>query len=151
MYHPCHCFAIYGICRVTLKSRLSARCPGPVAVHGDQNLPVRSRQAIRRISNFKGGIKGDASVAVKYDDACDPKCVVAVANKVVNDGIKYVIGHLCSFHTASLLISRRRRYPDDNPSAATALELTARGYNSICARPASTLTVNARQSIFWRR
>ncbi len=47
----------------------------------------------------KGGIKGDKLVGVEYDDACDPKQAVAVANKIVNDGIKYVIGHLCSSST----------------------------------------------------
>ncbi|WP_256061212.1 NlpC/P60 family protein, partial [Klebsiella pneumoniae] len=31
--------------------------------------------------------------------ACDPKQAVAVANKIVNDGIQYVIGHLCSSST----------------------------------------------------
>lgn len=40
------------------------------------------------------GIKGDKLVGVEYDDACDPKQAVAVANKIVNDGIKYVIGHV---------------------------------------------------------
>ncbi|STL23444.1 Leucine-specific transport system [Escherichia coli] len=54
-----------------------------------------ARQAIKDI-NAKGGIKGDKLVGVEYDDACDPKQAVAVANKIVNDGIKYVIGHLCS-------------------------------------------------------
>ncbi|MGS9112114.1 ABC transporter substrate-binding protein, partial [Salmonella enterica subsp. enterica serovar Infantis] len=52
-----------------------------------------AEQAIADI-NSKGGIKGDKLVAVKYDDAFDPKQAVAVANKLVNDGIKYVIGHL---------------------------------------------------------
>ena len=34
--------------------------------------------------------------AIKYDDACDLNKQFAVANKVVNDGVKYVISHLCS-------------------------------------------------------
>ncbi|EFP7128241.1 branched-chain amino acid ABC transporter substrate-binding protein [Shigella flexneri] len=56
---------------------------------------------------------------------------VAVANKVVNDGIKYVIGHLCSSSTqpASDI------YEDEGilmiTPAATAPELTARGYQLI--------------------
>lgn len=70
---------------------------GPVAQYGDQEF-TGAEQAIADI-NAKGGIKGDKLVAVKYDDACDPKQAVAVANKVVNDGIKYVIGHLCSSST----------------------------------------------------
>ncbi|EAN6630279.1 branched-chain amino acid ABC transporter substrate-binding protein [Salmonella enterica] len=102
---------------------------GPVAQYGDQEF-TGAEQAIADI-NAKGGIKGDKLVAVKYDDACDPKQAVAVANKVVNDGIKYVIGHLCSSSTqpASDI------YEDEGilmiTPAATAPELTARGYNLI--------------------
>ena len=65
---------------------------GPVAQYGDQEF-TGAEQAVADI-NAKGGIKGNKLQIVKYDDACDPKQAVAVANKVVNDGIKYVIGHL---------------------------------------------------------
>lgn len=70
---------------------------GPIAQWGDMEFNG-ARQAIKDI-NAKGGIKGDKLVGVEYDDACDPKQAVAVANKIVNDGIKYVIGHLCSSST----------------------------------------------------
>lgn len=89
-----------------------------------------AEQAVADI-NAKGGIKGNKLQIVKYDDACDPKQAVAVANKVVNDGIKYVIGHLCSSSTqpASDI------YEDEGilmiTPAATAPELTARGYQLI--------------------
>ncbi len=69
----------------------------PVAQYGDQEF-TGAEQAVADI-NAKGGIKGNKLQIVKYDDACDPKQAVAVANKVVNDGIKYVIGHLCSSST----------------------------------------------------
>ena len=99
---------------------------GPVAQWGDMEFNG-ARQAIKDI-NAKGGIKGDKLVGVEYDDACDPKQAVAVANKIVNDGIQYVIGHLCSSSTqpASDI------YEDEGilmiTPAATAPELTARGY-----------------------
>lgn len=102
---------------------------GPVAQYGDQEF-TGAEQAIADI-NAKGGVKGDKLVMVKYDDACDPKQAVAVANKVVNDGIKYVIGHLCSSSTqpASDI------YEDEGilmiTPAATAPELTARGYSLV--------------------
>lgn len=89
-----------------------------------------ARQAIKDI-NAKGGIKGDKLVGVEYDDACDPKQAVAVANKIVNDGIKYVIGHLCSSSTqpASDI------YEDEGilmiSPGATNPELTQRGYQYI--------------------
>ncbi|MGK7499135.1 ABC transporter substrate-binding protein, partial [Salmonella enterica] len=56
------------------------------------------RQAIKDI-NAKGGIKGDKLVGVEYDGGCDPKQAVALANKIDNDGIQYVIGHLSSSST----------------------------------------------------
>ena len=102
---------------------------GPVAQYGDQEFSGAT-QAVADI-NAKGGIKGNKLEIVKYDDACDPKQAVAVANKVVNDGIKYVIGHLCSSSTqpASDI------YEDEGilmiTPAATAPELTARGYKLI--------------------
>ena len=102
---------------------------GPVAQYGDQEF-TGAEQAVADI-NAKGGIKGNKLQIVKYDDACDPKQAVAVANKVVNDGIKYVIGHLCSSSTqpASDI------YEDEGilmiTPAATAPELTARSYQLI--------------------
>lgn len=51
--------------------------------------------AIEQI-NQAGGVNGSMLEAVTYDDACDPKQAVAVANKIVNDGIRFVVGHLCS-------------------------------------------------------
>jgi len=102
---------------------------GPVAQYGDQEF-TGAEQAVADI-NAKGGINGDKLVITKYDDACDPKQAVAVANKVVNDGVKYVIGHLCSSSTqpASDI------YEDEGiimiTPAATAPELTARGYKLV--------------------
>jgi branched-chain amino acid transport system substrate-binding protein len=102
---------------------------GPVAQYGDMEF-TGARQAIADI-NAKGGVKGDKLVAVEYDDACDPKQAVAVANKVINDGIRYVIGHLCSSSTqpASDI------YEDEGvimiTPAATNADLTTRGYKMI--------------------
>ncbi|MDF7679605.1 branched-chain amino acid ABC transporter substrate-binding protein [Enterobacteriaceae bacterium ESL0689] len=102
---------------------------GPVAQYGDQEF-TGAEQAVADI-NAKGGIKGNKLQIVKYDDACDPKQAVAVANKVVNDGIRYVIGHLCSSSTqpASDI------YEEDGilmiTPAATAPDLTSRGYKLV--------------------
>lgn len=102
---------------------------GSVAQYGEQEF-TGARQAIADI-NAKGGIKGDKLKMLEYDDACDPKQAVAVANQVVNDGVKYVIGHLCSSSTqpASDI------YEDEGilmiTPAATAPELTSRGYQNV--------------------
>nr|BFE90958.1 hypothetical protein GCM10020185_14940 [Pseudomonas brassicacearum subsp. brassicacearum] len=59
------------------------------------------------------------------------KQAVAVANKVVNDGVKFVVGHLCSSSTqpASDI------YEDEGvvmiTPAATSPDITARGYKMI--------------------
>ncbi|WP_437610471.1 branched-chain amino acid ABC transporter substrate-binding protein [Erwinia sp. V71] len=102
---------------------------GPVAQYGDMEF-TGAKQAIEDI-NAKGGVNGNKLVGVEYDDACDPKQAVAVANKVINDGIRYVIGHLCSSSTqpASDI------YEDEGiimiTPAATAPELTTRGYKLV--------------------
>jgi len=46
--------------------------------------------------NAKGGLLGQQLKLVVGDDACDPKQAVAVANKLVKDGVKFVAGHYCS-------------------------------------------------------
>jgi branched-chain amino acid transport system substrate-binding protein len=46
--------------------------------------------------NAKGGILGQNVRLIIGDDACDPEQAVAIANKLVNDGIVFVVGHFCS-------------------------------------------------------
>ena len=125
----CIALAFSTMAQSDIKVAVVGAMSGPVAQYGDQEF-TGAEQAVADI-NAKGGIKGEKLQIVKYDDACDPKQAVAVANKVVNDGIKYVIGHLCSSSTqpASDL------YEDEGilmiTPAATAPELTARGYKLI--------------------
>lgn len=81
----------------TLKIGLAGPATGPVAQYGDmQKIGVMA--AIDDI-NKAGGINGMQLEGVIYDDACDPKQAVAVANKIVNDGVMHVVGHLCSSST----------------------------------------------------
>lgn len=51
--------------------------------------------AIEQI-NAAGGVLGKQLEAVVVDDACEPKQGPVVANRIVNDGIHYVVGHVCS-------------------------------------------------------
>lgn len=46
--------------------------------------------------NADGGVLGKKIEVVVMDDACEPKQGPVVANRVVNDGHHYVIGHVCS-------------------------------------------------------
>jgi branched-chain amino acid transport system substrate-binding protein len=121
--------ACHSLAADSIKIGIAGPKTGPVAQYGDMQFSG-ARMAIEQI-NAKGGVDGKPLVAVEYDDACDPKQAVAVANKVVNDGVKFVVGHLCSSSTqpASDI------YEDEGiimiTPAATSPELTARGYKMI--------------------
>ena len=113
----------------TIKIGIAGPKTGPVTQYGDMQF-TGAKQAIADI-NAKGGVDGKKLEAVEYDDACDPKQAVAVANKVVNDGVKFVVGHLCSSSTQP----PSDIYEDEGiimiTPAATAPEITARGYKNI--------------------
>ncbi|MGL4932431.1 MAG: ABC transporter substrate-binding protein, partial [Aeromonas sp.] len=81
----------------TIKIGIAGPVTGPVAQYGDMQF-TGGKMAVEQI-NKAGGIAGKQIEAIVYDDACDPKQAVAVANKVVNDGVKFVVGHLCSDNT----------------------------------------------------
>ena len=102
---------------------------GQVAQYGDMEF-AGATLAVEQI-NKAGGVAGKKIEAVLYDDACDPKQAVAVANKVVNDGIKFVVGHLCS--DSSLAASDV--YEDEGvlmvTPASTSPKVSQRGYELV--------------------
>lgn len=81
----------------TVKIAIAGPMTGPVTQYGDM-VKAGALTAIEQI-NAAGGAGGHKLEAVIMDDSCEPKQAVAVANKVVSDGIKYVIGHVCSGST----------------------------------------------------
>lgn len=81
----------------TIKIALAGPVTGPAAQYGEMLLNG-ANLAIENI-NKAGGVNGSMLEGVVYDDACDPKQAVAVANKIVNDEIQFVVGHLCSSST----------------------------------------------------
>ncbi|MCW8827214.1 MAG: branched-chain amino acid ABC transporter substrate-binding protein [Gammaproteobacteria bacterium] len=81
----------------SIKIALVGPTTGPVAQYGDMQM-TGAKMAVERI-NATGGVNGQKLEAVVLDDVCEPKQAVAAANKVVNQGIKYVVGHLCSGST----------------------------------------------------
>ena len=89
-----------------------------------------AEQAVADI-NAAGGVLGKKLALEADDDACDPKQAVAVANKIVNDNVKFVVGHLCSSSTqpASDI------YEDEGilmiTAASTSPDITSRGYELI--------------------
>jgi branched-chain amino acid transport system substrate-binding protein len=67
---------------------------GPLASLGEHML-AGARQAVEDL-NAKGGVLGEKLSLSIGDDQCDPKQAVAVANKLVAEGIAMVAGHICS-------------------------------------------------------
>ena len=121
--------ASYSVAADTIKIALAGPVTGAVAQYGEMQF-IGAKMAIEQI-NKAGGVNGAMLEGVVYDDACDPKQAVAVANKIVNDEIKYVVGHLCSSSTqpASDI------YEDEGiimiTPASTSPEITSRGYKLI--------------------
>ena len=73
---------------------LVAPLSGSYAVFGEQ-LSHGAVQAVNDINSL-GGVLGQKIVIKQFDDACDPKQAVAVANQIASENIKFVVGHFCS-------------------------------------------------------
>jgi len=67
---------------------------GPVASIGEQ-IRHGAELAAEAI-NKNGGVNGKTIKVSIQDDACDPKQAVAIANRILSAGIKFVDGHACS-------------------------------------------------------
>ena len=67
---------------------------GQYASFGAQ-MKAGAEAAVRDI-NAAGGVLGQMLKLEVGDDACDPKQAVAVANQMVNKGVKFMAGHFCS-------------------------------------------------------
>ena len=88
-------FALAQVSPAAIKIGVSGPHTGAYAAFGEQ-LWRGAQQAIRDI-NAAGGINGEQLVAVKGDDACEPKQAVNVANRLVEkDKVTAVVGHFCS-------------------------------------------------------
>ena len=112
-----------------IKIGIAGPMTGPVAQYGDMQFSG-ARMAIQQI-NANGGVMGEELVGVEYDDVCDPKQAVTVANNMVNEGVRFVVGHLCSSSTqpASDI------YEDEGilmiTPASTSPAITERGYELV--------------------
>ena len=111
-----------------IKIGVAGPMTGPVAVIDMQFSGTR--MAIEQI-NANGGVMGEELVAVEMDDVCDPKQAVTVANSMINEGVSFVVGHLCSSSTqpASDI------YEDEGilmvTPASTSPDITERGYELV--------------------
>lgn len=110
-----------------------------IALAGPETGPVTQYGTIQKIGaeaaidfvNANGGLNGKKLVVKTYDDACEPKQAVTVANQIVNDGVKFVIGHLCSSST----MPAAEIYDENGivmiTAASTSPELSQKGYSTI--------------------
>lgn len=87
-------FAFAGIANAQVKVGVAGPLTGPNAAFGAQ-LKNGAEQAVADI-NAKGGINGQKIELVFGDDVSDPKQGVSVANKMVGDGVKIILGHFNS-------------------------------------------------------
>jgi len=113
----------------SLKIGIAGPVTGPVAQYGDMQK-IGAMMAIRQI-NEAGGVNGQQLEGVIYDDACDPKQAVAVANRIVNDDIRHVIGHLCSSSTEPASDIYEEEGVMMITAASTSPSITEKGYELI--------------------
>nr|WP_280527930.1 branched-chain amino acid ABC transporter substrate-binding protein [Halopseudomonas oceani] len=113
----------------TIKIALAGPVTGPVAQYGDMQF-IGAKMAIEQINNA-GGVNGAQLEGVVFDDACDPKQAVAVANRIVNEGISFVVGHLCSSSTQPASDIYEEEGILMITAASTSPEITDRGYQMV--------------------
>ncbi|MCZ6885419.1 MAG: branched-chain amino acid ABC transporter substrate-binding protein [Alphaproteobacteria bacterium] len=102
---------------------------GKYASFGEQMLRG-AKQAVKDI-NEAGGVLGKKLKLEVGDDQCDPKQAVAMANQLVNRGVKFVAGHFCSGSS----IPASEVYQSENilmiSPASTSPRLTERGMSNV--------------------
>jgi branched-chain amino acid transport system substrate-binding protein len=77
--------------------------------------------------NAKGGVLGQSVQVVLADDYCDPEQAIAAANKLIGDGVVFVVGHLCSHSSiAASKVYEEARILQITPASASA-KLTDEG------------------------
>src|ERR1700760_1032837 len=86
--------AFSGAASAQIKMGVAGPITGPNAAFGAQ-LVQGTTQAVEDI-NKAGGILGQKIEVEIGDDVSDPKQGVSVANKMVGDGVKFVVGHFNS-------------------------------------------------------
>src|SRR5687768_2294207 len=73
---------------------LAAPMTGTYSWNGEQVI-AGAEKAVQHI-NDRGGVLGEPLVTVLIDDFCDPEQAAVAANKLVAEGVRFVVGHQCS-------------------------------------------------------
>ncbi len=109
----------------TIKIGVAGAHSGDLASYG---IPtVRAAELVVADINKSGGINGKQVELLIEDDVCKPEVATNTATKLISDGAKVVIGHICSGATkAALPIYRNAKVLVISPSA-TDSDLTQSG------------------------
>lgn len=111
--------------RADIRIGVAAPLTGHYAWAGEQTR-VGSVKAAEDL-NARGGVLGQTLTTVLVDDYCDPDQAIAAANKLVAEGVPFVVGHQCS----GAAIPASRVYEEAGTvfisPAATNPQLTERG------------------------
>jgi len=102
---------------------------GQIALYGEMQK-AGVLMALDRI-NALGGVDGRMLKAILVDDACRPQQALAVAEQVVEAGIKLVVGHLCSGATQAASVVYEREGVLMVTPAATNPAITSRGFKLV--------------------
>lgn len=78
----------------TIKIGVVGPTTGPVTQYGD--MVREGVDTAIEVINASGGVNGAKLEAVVIDDGCEPKQGPVAANRVVNEKIGFVVGHVCS-------------------------------------------------------
>lgn len=94
----------YGVLMVQAKIKVGIAGPltGPALFIGEQN-EIGAQKAIEHL-NKEGGILGQEIITISVDDACQQRQAKAAARQLVNEGVIFIVGHICS--DCSLAVSK---------------------------------------------
>ncbi len=77
-----------------IKVGIAGPLSGSSLAIGEQQ-EVGAQKAFQHL-NDRGGLLGKEIVVTSVDDACEDRQAIAVARQLVNEGVVFVVGHLCS-------------------------------------------------------
>jgi branched-chain amino acid transport system substrate-binding protein len=104
---------------------MASAMTGPSSWFGEQYQ--RAAELAVENLNAKGGVLGQSVELIVGDDFCDPDQAVALARKLVSDGVVFVAGHLCSHSSiAAAKVYEEARILQIAPGSASA-KLTDEG------------------------
>jgi branched-chain amino acid transport system substrate-binding protein len=94
-------FSGVGLCADTIKLGVAGPHSGDLASYG---IPtVKAAELVVKEVNANGGVLGKQVELVVEDDVCKPEVATNTATKMVSEGVKVVLGHICSGATKAAL------------------------------------------------